>query len=426
MLTTEAASLTPEQHAEAEQVARRLHAELREAIALLPESQRGASAMARGLSIDRATCQRIVAAAVRPQVGPEMLVQIPGVQGLRQFVSALAGRKGARAHSEQLAATSAAIDRFEELISQLAGSQRQLKMRLGLDGWAQTVEPPPMHGGADDLAARESLFRAAAGITGRWSETLIDVRIIRPVPGLPLLTEGLRVRGMIGHVSRRDAVPLEMGGSAPLRAQSPPGPAFSTLGAQPASGTSLGSLLPEFCSAPLPRVTSRSADDRVIHVIDTDGSSPERPVDIMLAQRGAQSDRHPASLRPALGEMWLLVTFPARRVVYDVYLHREIARRCIPSLELHLWGPDMGRHGSSRWSTRFPGGPRLEVLSSGIAGAATNAYPRHPALLQQVISEVGWSGDDFVGYRCEVHYPVWRAGYCMVFDFTGNEVEAPQ
>jgi hypothetical protein len=116
-------------------------------------------------------------------------------------------------------------------------------------------------------------------------------------------------------------------------------------------------------------------------------------------------------------------SFPTRRLVFEVFLHRDIARRCIPGIQVHLWQPDQ-RAGMSRWSTQFPGGPRLEVLSAGPAAAATAAYPRHADLLGDVLGQVGWDAHDFVGYRCDTTYPVWRAAYVMLFDFTGNELEA--
>jgi hypothetical protein len=127
-------------------------------------------------------------------------------------------------------------------------------------------------------------------------------------------------------------------------------------------------------------------------------------------------------MRPAVGEMWSLITFPARRLVYDVFLHRDIARRCIPSVEVHLRGFDTHPLGSRRWSTRFPGHERLEVLSAGLTGARTASYPRQHELIGRALAAAGWSADEFVGFRCEVDYPIWRAGYCMVFDFTGSEM----
>jgi hypothetical protein len=34
----------------------------------------------------------------------------------------------------------------------------------------------------------------------------------------------------------------------------------------------------------------------------------------------------------------------------------------------------------------------------------------------------GWNPDEFVGYRCELEFPLWRCSYHFLFDFTGNEM----
>jgi hypothetical protein len=157
----------------------------------------------------------------------------------------------------------------------------------------------------------------------------------------------------------------------------------------------------------------------VVYVVDHDPTSVAAPADIVLGTRSSRPDRHPATLDPAVGEMWQLVNFPARRLTFDVFLHQEIARRCVPSVETHLWGPDVTEHGSSRWSTRLPGGPRLELVRVG-ESSATSAFARYPRMQASVFARVGWDPTDFVGFRCEVEYPLWRTGYCMSFDFTGT------
>jgi len=417
--------LTKHELSEAEQLSRRLHSELRGVIELLPEAERGASAMSRSLEIDRATCQRIVGATARPDATPETLVQLPGVQGLRQFITAVERRPLDQAGAERLAATIAAVDRFESLLIELGGSQRKLKERLDANKPISGDGASAPHGAADDPNAREILFRAAANMTGRWSAATLSVNIIRPMPGDSPMTEGARIHGLVGHCWRDQAVPLEIGQTASLRS-SDEGPAFATLDTTPASGSTPGSLLPEFCSTPLPRVISRTVGPRVVHVIDTDDrpdpGSGREPIDIITAHRATNPDRHPATLKPPVGEVWSLQNVATRRLVFDTFLHRDIARRCIPSLELHLWTPDVIRHGSNRWSTRFPGGPRLEVLGPGLRAVQTAAYERYPELLTHVFARLGWDSEEFVGYRCEVTFPVWRAGYCMLFDFSGNEI----
>jgi hypothetical protein len=147
--------------------------------------------------------------------------------------------------------------------------------------------------------------------------------------------------------------------------------------------------------------------------------------DIVLTQRRPAPDPHPGTLNPPVGEVWRMVTFPARHMLFDVLLHREIACRCLPSLELHLWTPEPVGHIRSRWSTRFAGGPKLEMIGSGLDRAATGCYARYVELAAHVMNELGWDSQQFVGYRCELPFPLWRGGYCMSFDFSEPGVPGP-
>jgi len=408
--------LTEIERAEAEQTARRLYGELRGVIGLLPEHDRGGSAMARALELDRATCQRLVAATARPDSGVETLVQLPGVMGLRQFIESVEKRCAQLGHGaiEQLAAASAAVDRFEVLIHELGGSQRKLKARLASERAGGPGGFISSTGASNDPVVRESLFRAGAAVTGRWSESSIAISVIRPVPSDPSRTQTVKLRALIGHHARADAVALEIGHTSPTQVLAPsPGHDPNTP-----HWRTPGILIEPFCSTPLPRMVSHTAGSRIVHVIDPPLPGETNNTDIVIADREPNEDVHPATLDPAVGEVWALMNFPARRLIFDVYLHRDIACRCIPSLELHLWTPQTGAHASSRWSTRFPGGPRLGLLGPGLRGSQTDSYARHAELTAHLFERVGWESEQFIGYRCESIFPVWRGGYCMVFDFS--------
>lgn len=397
--------------AAADQLGHRLHAELRDVLALLPEPDRGASALSRSLSLDRATCQRIVQ-SVRSHPGADTLVSLPGIEGLRAFLAAVARRARTARAREVLAGAGAAVDRFASFLDDLNLSQRGLRELL-----ERTRIHESLHAPADDPTSRAALFKAAARIIGRWSDVSLYASIIRPLPGEPAKTQWARLRGLIRHHWRSSAVPLEIGGTASLQT-APHGPALTTLDATPASGNTPTSLLTDFCSRPLPRVTSRAEGSRVTHVIDTDSHDGRGPVDIVMAHRSARPDPDPATLSPQVGEVWSPQHVPARRMVFDTFLHRDIARRCIPSLEVHLYMPDISlRHDAARWSTRIPAAPRLEVLGQGPRAAATPAYARYPDLLSHTFTALAWDPSEFVGFRCEVEYPLWRAGYVMLFDF---------
>jgi hypothetical protein len=418
--------LAPGERALADDSARRLRLELRGLMELLPESERGASAMARVLEIDRNTCQRIVAATGRGDADASMLVQLPGVMGLRQFLEAM-GRRFPTSEAEQaIAGARAAVDKFEKLIDDLAGSQRKLRERLEMDrDLAGAGADAP--GASDNLATRRAMFRAAVDVVGRWSETRLTMRIIRPAPGDPMHTENIRMTGHVGHMARPVAVPLEVYSGTPGHLVERTGPAFQSLDASQSVGDTPNFLMTEFCTRPLPRVTSRATENRVIHVIDEQAEPGlgGRPSDIFVADRRAGVDKHPATQHPPIGEISTIMNFPSRRYVMDVYLHRDIARRCIPSLEVHLASPWAGQALLARWSTRLPGGPKLELLGVGLEHAGSDAYPRHAEVATHMFKSVGWDPGEFVGYRCDVAYPIWRAAYCVLFDFTGNELPRP-
>lgn len=402
--------LTEASLAAADQLGRRLQAELRDVVALLPEDHRSASAMSRLLKLDRATCQRIVQGAMSHDAGPRTLIALPGIEGLRSFLVAVSGRVPVGVGGEVLSGASAAIDRFAGFLDEVGLSQRGLRAVLeGPEGRAPRLYPP-----ADDSLAREALFLAAAEVVGRWSEAAIHTSIIRPVPGDATMTDWARVRALVQHRWRTHAVPLEVGGTATLRGGND-GPSMDSL----ESNAAASPLVTEFCSRPLPPVVAKAAGKRVVHVIDTDSAGGQGPADIVTATRVAMPDPSPATLTPAIGEVWALQNIPARRLVFDTFIHKDLAAACVPSIEAHLWMPDVGiRHDAARWSTRLPGGPTLEPISP--LAAATSAHANYEGLLTHVFDELGWARDAFVGFRCDIPYPVWRGGYVMLFDFAAQ------
>ncbi|MFN7020650.1 MAG: hypothetical protein ACK4WH_04880 [Phycisphaerales bacterium] len=421
-----AARLSQSEQAEAELVARRLHSELKACIALLPERDQGGSAMSRVLGLDRATCQRLVATTASPNAEAETLVHLPGVLGLKQFLAAMWARTSDPRGVEQLQAAAAAVNRFESLIKQLGGSQRKLRARLASTRAGNEWGAGSAAAASDDIAAREAMFRAAAALTGRWSETSISLSLIRPTPADEArdgsgrsvqTTQTARIRAVLGHHARADAVPLEVGSTNPLEAE----PSRS----DPVRHRAPAMLLEEFCSRPMPRLVSHTTGHRVVHVIDAAEPGAIENADIVLADREPVTDLHPAVMKPPVGEVWSLINFPSRLLVFDVFLHRDIAARCRPSLELHMWTPNVVQHAAARWSTRFPGGPRLRSLGNGLTGARTTGYGRYLELVGQQFARLGWDAESFVGYRCEVAFPVWRAGYCVAFDFGARQDGPP-
>jgi hypothetical protein len=400
------APLSAEELGQAVRLAERLRAELGAVVRALPEQAQGASGMARYLGVVRPTCQRIVQTLAEPDASPGTLAALPGVQGLEQFLEAARSRGG---EPGPLDIAGAAVRQFAAFLVQCGGSQSKLAARLG------AVRASP---GADELGneqRRAALYEAAADLMGRRIETALSLYIFQISPQDPSLLERMLAHGQIGSRIRPGGMPMVASSGNTLTLEQPEGPA-RLLDDAPAAGKTQSAILAPFTTEPLPTVTSRGSKGKLVQVIDPEALDREIELDIVLAERSA----HPLyddTGAPTLDEVWTLVNAPTRQLLLDVYLEQGLERRCRPSVDAQMWYPSLTSPGDDRWITRFPGQPRLQLLGRGTSGAESGAYHRHAELTRFFFERVGLDPGRFVGFRCEVAYPIWRAGYRMTFEY---------
>ena len=114
--------LTNQMVEEATDVARALHDAFTGILQLPAISGRRASTLSVELNVGRMTCQRIVklGKSDAPTPGPELLTQLPGINGLRQFLEALAQNGTSR---KLLGDAIAAVDGFDLFLRSINLSQ---------------------------------------------------------------------------------------------------------------------------------------------------------------------------------------------------------------------------------------------------------------------------------------------------------------
>ncbi|MFG0252447.1 MAG: hypothetical protein ACF8NJ_06185, partial [Phycisphaerales bacterium JB038] len=354
--------LSPEEFQIADRAARRLHDELRTFLAHLPVEARTASGLARHLSVDRTTCQRTVSVAREPFHGPEIMGRLPGIPGLRRIVAAAQELAADRPGDDILASLQAAIESYDRLIRRLAGSQTKLVRRLSatpLTGETELASDAGS-GASRSEAYAQQLFESAAELTGRYSEVWVAIYAYRPHPTNPDQLIVSRAYGLIGHRARPDAVPLVIHNfSSPNLTQELTQAVAAGIeqgfehldeGAIE-SGSTTEVVVPEFTSDPLPLISSKQPGAFLVQSVDVDGASNGDPFDLMLASRAVTP--HPRTQSPALEETWAMVNFPVRHLLFDVYLHQDLASRSIADLDVHLWRPDFASSVADRWQTRF-------------------------------------------------------------------------
>lgn len=394
--------------AEAEKVAGRLATELKRVVEALPEHARHASGMARHLGVLRATCQRVVQAVGEGGGAGAMLTRLPGVEGLRLFVD---GLRAANVENADVESALSAIESFERLITMTGGSQAKLNERLEMTGVPASVR----EGGLGSLEDRESLFWSAARVTGRRCRAAISIYAFRPGQDDPMTLERALAKGLIGSMTVPGGMPSVLSSGNTLATGKEA--SETTLDRRvEMRGRTPEAILPEFTTDPLPMVTSRGRQGTLFQVIDERANEHGEPVDVVTALRASAPMYDADTGKPSLDSVWSLVSCPSESLILDVYLHEEMERRFRPTIDALLWNASLDVSEDERWVMRLPHQPRLHLLGRGLGGSASELYPRQSQLTKRFFDHIGWEGERFIGFRCELRFPVWRGGYCMSFE----------
>ncbi len=414
--------LTPDQVAEATQVGQRLLAEFRPLFEKLPQGARSGLGLARHLGVDRGTSTRFVGAFAKPVDGLGVLEQFPGVRGLRQILEALAKKHASRA---SLAAATAAVDRFERLIHELGGSQTKMMERLAVLRTSALADNPETHERAL-LDRRRLLFEASSGALGSRMDLWTVCQVYRPTPGSTTQMDQAMLRGTFGYRARRDAPAYALRSfgrnDGPVSAPQdglPGERAYQALEGTEVEGVPQATVFREFSSDPPPIVTNRGKGREAVALIDAERSSEERGLDLAVAHVLLGNWRLPQLDTPPTHDVSVYVGTPCARMVFDVFLHRSMAQRCVPSMNLYRTTPAIFSDPSAHWYDKLPYPPALQIYLPEERSLGTRLHRRHSELLRAFFARLGWSMEEFVGYRIEVEYPYWCGFYSMMFDYRG-------
>lgn len=398
--------LSADERALCDRIASRLHADFSKLVGQLPAAAQNGSGMSKHLNLVRNTCQRVIHAIRDQSPGAQTLVKLPGVKGLEQLLVAM---RTTDITIESIELAAIAVAQFDQLINTLAGSHTKLAARINAAG---TVDTQSTLG---SIQSRKSLFEAAMSVTGRSASTSISLYAFRQSPENPDVLQRALATGLIQTTVIPGGMPVVIRAGDTLHWDDPENRTIDNLDDTKPMGNTPEALLKEFTTHPLPTVSSQGTSDNLVQVIDPANFDGPQTLDVITAARSNHPFRDPKSGNLTLDEVWSLVNCPCARLLFDIYLHRDLERMVRPKIDSQLWYPNLSSPGGQRWITRYPSPPRLELLGDGIAHASTPSHTRHRELTATLFDRVGWDASEFVGFRCEVVYPIWRAGYCMSF-----------
>ena len=386
--------LTNQMVEEATDVARALHDAFTGILQLPAISGRRASTLSVELNVGRMTCQRIVklGKSDAPTPGPELLTQLPGINGLRQFLEALAQNGTSR---KLLGDAIAAVDGFDLFLRSITLSQTSFAAALLLHQQASNPER--------QLKRRADLYEAASAVTGQSADATISMMAIRPslVSGYNL--EQIVIRGYAGMRASGSAMPIRL----------PINMAYSdyrnVTGDEAAREPQ--ELVEPFCTKPLPSIDTRVIKAKhLAQIINPEHIPTGEAFDCFAGQHTQWSVRNMGKHKA----VWLYVDYPTRHCTFDMFVHSEIDSLNEISGDCHLWGTSLLAPPEDLWMTRFADQMKFTRLGEGTGNSASSAYARHKELAEHLFASNGWDPGEFTGYRCEMELPIWRSALCLI------------
>ncbi len=372
-------------------------------IAAVPEQPRGPVELGRALSIDKVLASRILKAA-RNRDPLAALHQAPGPEPLRRVLRS-AARK--RVPAEVVARAEVAVEAFERLIRQEAGDRSALHAMI--TAWLPEARRE------FELRRKQSAYRAMSELKGASTEISLSTGFLYPSPG-SLKLDVVWLFGVFGLQRLRPGVPVKFTSRRIAQESNPRRPV--TLDGELVEDLR-GLRLDAFSSQPAIELDVLESGDVVRYLLPDNGFGPKVVNDLVYAEvnREEMSRSVPAG-SGRKGYLYADVSVPTRRLILDVLLYEGVYPGSEPSLALYDTISDgvADVNDPSRDFDRFDLLESIQPLGRGIGRFRSAKVPRYSELLSTVCSRLGWDGEGFRGYRCEIEYPIYGSQVTMIFE----------
>ena len=185
-----------------------------------------------------------------------------------------------------------------------------------------------------------------------------------------------------------------------------------------AEGQSKGSpLVFPFCSQPPPKVVQVESNAGTLFELPGGSFGSAGSLDCVFGDLilGTNSRYRIAHVDEYAGSMNDLYT-PSQLVVHDVFWHRDLEVNGLPEVMiLDRLSMPRGSNPKVDDSHRMPLSAKVLRISAGAAGSSLTQYPKYSDLLQYVYRRMGWSAQDFQGYRFTMTFPPIPSAVAMRF-----------
>lgn len=347
----------------------------------------------RDLGLNRGLTWRLTR-MVRGADGAQAVADVPAGASMAKFFNACRARGASESAIDQAAA---ALTRFEAAVSACSGDRKTLSMLVA--NRVGHADP------AEQERARRKMFEGGGAVWGVQAQTRFVSVFLFPARGDAGQIDVAHVTGYEGF-RRLRATPWPMSYEA-VRSKEGKAVRFEKQPLFP-EGNDEGSaqLIHEFCDPRDPEIRVSTMGDLKRFEL---AAGPVGNAGVVTCVFGSFLPRlYP---RVESGEhthasFTVMLETPVERVMFDMFVHREIALEALPTAHLceRLTHPTAPADDQiERLAMAVPAPPY--ALGRGASGALTPHIPWYTTLVERVCDRVKIAPDAFVGSRFEMTYP---------------------
>jgi len=332
---------------------------------------------------------------------------IPGPGAMRKFFEAAAKR---RVPKKLISDASDALDAFHALVKTHASDRQAFSSMLsGLESeGAESVDVP----------RRRTAFKTMSHILGMQAKIQLAWRAIQPNAKNPDRIDTAILRGFHGWCRLRSNAQLTLSRVRVSNSSGAPLPAVARPLAMADDVGQQYSLIPEFCTKPLPSLKTLRADFGFMNIVLEGNQIGNRSsVDCFTGEVLYDAiDRYRAPDEEQ-DRSQVLVRTPTETLIMDILIHEDAFGPLAPRVAIYTDHActDPNIENPAREHDLLPQRESVQYLGKGIQVLSDRDIPRHVEISQYAFDQLGWNPAKFDVYRCKVEYPIVPSSVVVSF-----------
>lgn len=349
--------------------------------------------LARRFKLDKTLTWRI-SRVIREEDAWEAVTHIPGKPSIRTLIQRL---EASGASAESVRSLKEAMTGFERFVEVHSGDRDTLEIMIGV-------------GNRPSAAKRLELFRkqgfqANSAAWGVQARVHFSCHFLMPASE-PDKVETASVIGYVDLRRLRSNIPWAIGSAEAWETQSPevdagPAPLF------PDEAVEGAPLMREFCSADLPALRTKASPSGSRRFEIADGRLGHTgAITVVLGWRWSRQPSKYEEFPGDVGEHGTHLSTPVELLIQDLLVHKSLGFALRPQAAIYSALP-----GGPRYPHEGPDVGRMpmpeDVVSLGSQPPSMTAIevPRYEEIVARVLGAMGFSMQDFHGFRHRVKYP---------------------